>query len=169
MGRETATRPTPRTSGPGELETEASYGDFVMQLDCFVDGDGLNSGVFFRSIPGEFANGYESQINNAREERRPDASPSTPAPAPSTAEPRPAASCPKTTSGSRKTIVATGPHIAVWVNGYQVTDWTDDRPPRRQPPQGPPPRPRHDQPPSPRPHHQPPLPQPPHRRTPEAH
>ena len=29
-----------------------------------------------------------------------------------------------------KTIVADGPHMAVWVNGYQVTDWTDTRPPK---------------------------------------
>ena len=36
-----------------------------MQLECFVDGDGLNSGVFFRSILGDYANGYESQIQNA--------------------------------------------------------------------------------------------------------
>jgi hypothetical protein len=27
------------------------------------------------------------------------------------------------------TIVASGPHIAVWVNGVQATDWTDNRPP----------------------------------------
>ncbi len=27
-----------------------------------------------------------------------------------------------------KTIVADGPHFAVWVNGYQVSDWTDTRP-----------------------------------------
>ena len=27
-----------------------------------------------------------------------------------------------------KTIVADGPHMAVWVNGYQVSDWTDTRP-----------------------------------------
>ncbi len=27
-----------------------------------------------------------------------------------------------------KTIVADGPHMAVWVNGYQVSDWTDERP-----------------------------------------
>jgi hypothetical protein len=27
-----------------------------------------------------------------------------------------------------KTIVADGPHVAVWVDGYQVSDWTDDRP-----------------------------------------
>jgi hypothetical protein len=26
------------------------------------------------------------------------------------------------------TLVPTGPHVSVWVNGYQVTDWTDDRP-----------------------------------------
>ena len=26
------------------------------------------------------------------------------------------------------TIVASGRHIAVWVNGVQATDWTDDRP-----------------------------------------
>jgi hypothetical protein len=28
-----------------------------------------------------------------------------------------------------KTIVADGPHMAVWVNGHQVSDWTDPRPP----------------------------------------
>ena len=27
-----------------------------------------------------------------------------------------------------KTIVAHGRHMAVWVNGYQVSDWTDPRP-----------------------------------------
>ena len=26
------------------------------------------------------------------------------------------------------TVVARGPHIATWVNGAQVTDWTDTRP-----------------------------------------
>jgi hypothetical protein len=35
-----------------------------------------------------------------------------------------------------KTIVATGPHIAVWVNGEQVTDWTDERPPHDNPRNG---------------------------------
>jgi hypothetical protein len=28
-----------------------------------------------------------------------------------------------------KTVVADGPHMAVWVNGHQVSDWTDERPP----------------------------------------
>ena len=27
-----------------------------------------------------------------------------------------------------KTLVVSGDHMAVWVNGYPVTDWTDTRP-----------------------------------------
>ena len=34
------------------------------------------------------------------------------------------------------TIFATGPHISVWVNGYQVTDWTDTRKPDANPRKG---------------------------------
>src|SRR5207249_222175 len=34
------------------------------------------------------------------------------------------------------TIVADGPHVAVWVNGYQVSDWTDTRPPAENPREG---------------------------------
>jgi hypothetical protein len=123
------------TSGPGELETEASHGDFVMQLECFVDGDGLNSGVFFRSIPGDYANGYESQIQNAVK----DGDPTKPVDAGTGAIYR-RTTARRVVSKDRewfaKTIVATGPHIAVWVNGYQVTDWTDERPPHENPRNG---------------------------------
>jgi hypothetical protein len=123
------------TSGPGELETEASYGDFVMQLECFVDGDGLNSGVFFRSIPCDYANGYESQIQNAVK----DGDPTKPVDAGTGAIYR-RTTARRVVSKDRewltKTIVATGPHIAVWVNGEQVTDWTDDRPPHENPRNG---------------------------------
>ena len=35
-----------------------------------------------------------------------------------------------------KTIIADGPHMAVWVNGYQVSDWTDDREPDPNPRRG---------------------------------
>jgi hypothetical protein len=115
------------TGGPGELETNDSYGDFVLQLDCFVAGDALNSGVFFRSIPGEFANGYESQIHNAVK----DNDPTKPVDAGTGAIYRRTTArrvVSKDHEWFTKTIIATGPHIAVWVNGYQVTDWTDDRP-----------------------------------------
>jgi hypothetical protein len=123
------------TNGRGILETDASYGDFVMQLDAYVDGDGLNSGVFFRSIPREYANGYESQIHNGFKDNDPTKPTDfgtgaiyrrTPA--------RRVVS--KDREWFTKTIVATGPHIAVWVNGYQVTDWTDTRPPHENPREG---------------------------------
>ena len=35
-----------------------------------------------------------------------------------------------------KTILADGAHIATWVNGYQVADWTDDREPNENPRRG---------------------------------
>jgi len=35
-----------------------------------------------------------------------------------------------------KTIIATGPHVSIWVNGYQVTDWTDKRKPDANPRKG---------------------------------
>ena len=31
------------------------------------------------------------------------------------------------------TIIAMGPHLATWVNGYQMTDWTDTRPMKEKP------------------------------------
>jgi hypothetical protein len=34
------------------------------------------------------------------------------------------------------TVIAMGPHIATWMNGHPVTDWTDDRPPHENPRQG---------------------------------
>ena len=35
-----------------------------------------------------------------------------------------------------KTLIAEGAHISVWVNGYQVTDWTDKRQPDENPRRG---------------------------------
>lgn len=121
--------------GPGQLESDASYGDFVLQLECFVNGDALNSGVFFRCIPREYTNGYESQIKNAMLEgdpTRPDDFGTggiyrrVPARRIVAAD----------REWFRKTIVATGPDIAVWVNGYPVTAWTDERPPHANPRSG---------------------------------
>jgi len=113
--------------GRGMIETEQLFGDFTLQIEIFVNGKELNSGVFFRCIPGEQMNGYESQIHNAYLSgdrarprdcgtggifRRQDAR-------------RVVANDFEWFS---KTIHAAGPHMAVWVNGYQVSDWTDTRP-----------------------------------------
>lgn len=122
-------------NGPGQLETTGRYADFTMQIEAFVKGRQLNSGVFFRSMPGEFQNGYESQIQNGYKDndrtkpvdcgtggifRRQNAR--------------------KVVADDfawfTKTIVADGPHMAVWVNGYQVSNWTDTRPADKNPRKG---------------------------------
>jgi Domain of Unknown Function (DUF1080) len=135
--------------GPGDLQTEGQWADFVLQLDCISNGDHCNSGVFFRCIPGEFENGYEAQIRNEF----------TPEPKqeytieeydPKTHELKGTkkqkytavdygtgaiyrrAPARKELSKDREwfgmTIVASGRHIATWVNGVQAVDWTDERP-----------------------------------------
>lgn len=123
------------TNGRGQLESNDVYGDLMMQLQCRVDGDGLNSGVFFRSIPHDFQNGYECQINNAIK----DNDPTKPADFGTGAIYRRIAArrvVSKDHEWFNLTLSATGPNMAVWVNGYQVTDWTDKRPPHENPRNG---------------------------------
>ena len=123
------------TGGPGQLETQQHYKDFILQLEVFVGAPGLNSGIFFRSLPGQFAMGYESQIQNSFLEgdrtkpkdcgtggiyRRQNAR-------------RVAAD---DLTWFYKTIIADGEHVAVWVSGILVTDFTDQRPANANPRKG---------------------------------
>lgn len=114
--------------GNGDIQTEGQWDDFILQLDVFSNGKHLNSGVFFRCLPGQFWSGYESQIRNqwqGDDRTRPvdygtggiyNRQPAR-----------------KVISSDHewftKTIIARGNHIAVWVNGYQVSDFTDTRRP----------------------------------------
>ena len=136
-------------NGPGDLQTEGQFGDFILRLECISNGKHLNSGVFFRCRPNEYQNGYEAQIHNgftaapAKEYTLEDFDPVT-----------------HKKIGQRKvkyaaldygtgaiyrrqparfqvandyewftmTVNARGNHFSVWVNGIQVTDWTDSRP-----------------------------------------
>ncbi|MDR0870466.1 MAG: DUF1080 domain-containing protein [Planctomycetaceae bacterium] len=113
------------TGGSGSLESEGKYADFVLQLEYKTDKP-VNSGVFFRCIPGEVMNGYECQIFN-----------------------NPPADDYKKFIGTDTggifrrqvgrnagakdgvwnylTIVAFSDRIATWVNGIQVSDFQDDR------------------------------------------
>jgi len=121
--------------GSGQAESTGEYGDFVLQYECKVNGDGLNSGVFFRCIPGDKMNGYECQIQNQFK----------------AGDPAQPVDC--GTGGIYRrttarfvnaddhkwfhvTLHAKGPHIAAWVNGVQVTDWTDSREPDPNPRRG---------------------------------
>lgn len=120
------------TGGPGQAESDGEYGDFVLQYECKTNGEGLNSGVFFRSIPGDKMNGYECQVQNQYLQG-------------DRAKPRDCGTGgiyrrvnarlvnAKDNEWFTTTLNANGPHFAVWVNGLQVTDWTDSRAPHENP------------------------------------
>ncbi|MCI0639785.1 MAG: DUF1080 domain-containing protein [Gemmataceae bacterium] len=136
-------------NGPGDLQTEGKYGNFVLQLECKSNGKHLNSGIFFRCRDIEYQNGYEAQIRNefkpeptqeyVLEEYDPETNKllakkkmkytavdfGTGAiyrrqPARKEAS--------KDGEWFTLTVVAHANHFATWVNGLQVADWTDHRP-----------------------------------------
>jgi hypothetical protein len=135
--------------GPGDLQTEAKFGDFLLQLQCFSNGKHLNSGVFFRCRDNEYQNGYEAQIHNgftldpAKEYAVDDYDPQTHK---MTGKHKVKSAANDWGTGAiyrrvparqavakdfewfTMTLVAHGNHIATWVNGIQVVDWTDNRP-----------------------------------------
>lgn len=121
--------------GRGQLETEGSYGDFVLQLECITHAEQLNSGFFFRCIPGELMNGYESQIHNGIR----DGDRSMPVDCGTGGIFRRINARLVVANDNEwfyKTIIADGDHISTWVNGYQVVDWVDDRAPHENPRNG---------------------------------
>jgi hypothetical protein len=136
-------------NGPGDLQTIDQWDDFILQIDCISNGKFLNSGVFFRCRPDEYQNGYEAQIHNgftaelAKEYTIEEHDPVThklmnkkkvkygaldygtgaiyrrmPA----------RRQVAKDHEWFTMTVLAQGRHLGVWVNGFQVTDWTDNRP-----------------------------------------
>ena len=50
--------------GPGDLQTNDKFDNFLLQIECKSNGPHLNSGVFFRCRANEYQNGYEVQIRN---------------------------------------------------------------------------------------------------------
>lgn len=121
--------------GPGQIESQAKFADLVMQLECKCNGDELNSGVFFRSIPDDFQNGYECQIHNGMK----DGDPTKPSNGGTGGIFR-LQEARRIVAADHQwftmTIVADGPHMAAWVNGIQVSDWTDRREPHENPRRG---------------------------------
>ncbi len=115
-------------NGRGDIQTTGEYDDFVLQTEIFVNGENLNSGIFFRALPGQYWSGYESQIRNQYEgdDRTKPVDFGTGGIYRRQPSRRVVAD---DFEWFTKTLLADGNHFAVWVNGYQVSDWTDERPP----------------------------------------
>jgi Domain of Unknown Function (DUF1080) len=135
--------------GPGDLQTTGLYDDFVLQLECISNGKHLNSGIFFRALPGEYQQGYEAQIRNQFNDKpdqkytvedydpkshkllgkRTVLSPAVDYGTGAIYRRVPARSAvAKDGEWFTMTVVAQGRHLATWVNGVQQADWTDNRP-----------------------------------------
>lgn len=121
--------------GRGQVETKGRFKDFIFKIDCRTGAEGLNSGVFFRSIPGDLMNGYESQIHNGMKGGNPEQPADFGTGAIFRRQPARRIVA-RDQEWFTKTLIVTGPHIATWVNGYQVCDWTDTRPPHENPRNG---------------------------------
>jgi hypothetical protein len=123
------------TGGRGQLESKELHGDFALLARVKTASEKLNSGIFFRCIPGETMNGYECQISNGIL----DNDPLRPADCGSGGIfRRQDARIVAANDGEwfSMLLVAHGPQFAAWVNGLQVTDWRDTRVPNPNPRSG---------------------------------
>jgi hypothetical protein len=121
--------------GPGAMELPGRYADFTLQVAVRTRGRHSNGGVFFRNPPGTCMMGYEVQIYNRCEGD----DPARPAVyATGAIDERENARRLVSRDGEPfvVTVVAHGPQIVTWVNGVQVTDWTDTRPKNETPRRG---------------------------------
>lgn len=126
------------SNGPGFLETEETFGDFVLHLEARTNGVGLNSGVFFRAMQGTEqapSHGYEMQIQHAF--RNNDRTQPEDFGTGAIFRRIPA----RYIVGNdhewvTQTLIAQENRFATWVNGYQVVNWQDERKPDSNPRQG---------------------------------
>jgi hypothetical protein len=121
--------------GKSQLESTTKFGDFTLQMAARANVARANSGLFFRSIPGEVMNGYECQLQNAYGAD----GKQNPVDCGTGGICRRAIArklVAKDGEWFYLTLVTGGPHMAAWVNGYQVSDFTDTRKPHANPRNG---------------------------------
>ncbi len=121
--------------GRTQLESKDLYGDFVLLAQYKLATAEMNSGIFFRCIPGAEMMGYECQLSNEIKDgnrlspadtgtggifKRQDA--------------RVVAG--ETDQWSTMVLNVHGQKVAAWVEGIQVSNWFDDRDPDDNPRKG---------------------------------
>lgn len=116
------------SNGLGFIETEETFQDFIFQAQAISHEKELNSGYFFRAMPGTEeapSNGYEFQIHNGFKEDRSQPNNAGTGAIFRRVDARYVVANDKEWFTS--TLIANGPRIACWVDGYQVVDWLDER------------------------------------------
>jgi hypothetical protein len=108
--------------GADQLETERTFGDFLLQLEVRADSKDKKrhpaGAIFFRGDPGRYHTGYQLLIHS-------DAM----LPSGTLAGLQPARkSLAQDNAFFLETVVAYGRHFSVWVNGVAVNDYEDRRP-----------------------------------------
>ena len=130
------------TGGPGYLVSEETYGDFVLQCEVKCHAADSNSGLFFRAMEPTAdapANGYECQIQNTLGPGgRTDPDDYQGGFGTGAIFRRQPARYVNADDGEwfHLTLVCVGNRMATWVNGLQVTDFSDDREPDKNPRKG---------------------------------
>lgn len=122
------------SGGRGHVESTFTFGDGVVQFSAETLVGNVNSGVFFRCIPGEDMNGYECQLHHGYSGSR-----LKPVDSGSGAIfRRQPARAVLSDEGqmAHVTIVASGPKISTWVQGVQVVEFVDTRKPDANPRRG---------------------------------
>lgn len=123
--------------GQGFIETEQTYKDFLFQAKAISHAKELNSGFFFRAIEGSEeapSNGYEYQIHNGYKENRNHPNNAGTGAIFRRVDARYVVANDK--EWFTATLVAYGPRISCWVDGYHVVDWVDTRKPDPNPRRG---------------------------------
>lgn len=134
--------------GEGFLESESQHKDFVLQAQARTNGNAVNTGIFFRAEPGTEkakSNGYEMQFDNTRLEQEASATGAT---ASESDLPKNAGTgaifrrvnarrvITQDKEWATVTLIATGPRISTYVNGYAMVHWEDTRKPDPNPRKG---------------------------------
>ncbi|MEM9367330.1 MAG: DUF1080 domain-containing protein [Planctomycetota bacterium] len=113
--------------GKQQLESRDLFGDFTLLANYRMNQAGSNSGLFFRSIPGDEMMGYECQVNDTIV----DGNPLSPEDCGTGGvfrrqDARIVLGTPDRSANSIL-LNANGPRFASWVNGVQVSDIFDTR------------------------------------------
>ncbi len=120
--------------GKGHIELLQPHANCCLQFAVQTLAENVNSGLFFRCIPGEDMNGYECQVHHGfKEDRR------RPVDGGMGAIFRRQNARAVLSDSAEKTfltVVADGSLMSTWVNGVQVVDFQDTREPNENPRKG---------------------------------